>query len=91
MMGGAIILAIATSVFNSYTNPRLGAVAGLPDDSSLVSLSQYLAEAPVNVKEDIQVTLTKGYNWQMVVLCVVGALQIPLTLLMWQKKLIRVG
>jgi hypothetical protein len=90
-MGGAVILAVATSVFNSYTNPKLAAIAALPDTNSLVSLGKYLAEAPDEVKEEIKVVLAKGYNWQMIVLCIAGALQVPLTLLMWRKKQIKMG
>jgi hypothetical protein len=92
MMGSAIVVAISTSVFNSYVRPQLASLLGLSVSGmdSLQSLSQYLGLLPVEVQENLRLTLAEGYNRQMLVLCVSAAAQIPAAFLMWKKEQIRV-
>lgn len=91
VMGGAIVLAIATSVFNSYTRPKLaqflesGHLAG----ESIPSV-QSLAQFSVQDQESIKGILAHGYNLQMWVLCAFAIAQIPSALLLWRKKQIMV-
>lgn len=89
MMGSAIAIAIATSVFNSYTGPRLADVVGESSSSSLAGLSQTLKSLPQTAQEEAKLVLAQGYNWQMIVLCVCAAGQIPAALLLWRKDQIR--
>lgn len=90
-MGGVIVLAIATSVFNGHVRPGLAHVLGETrgDVKSLLN-GQSLAQLPPDLLEDTRIVLAHGYNLQMVVLAAFAAAQIPATLLMWQKTQIRV-
>jgi hypothetical protein len=84
IMGGAVTLAISTSVFNTYTEPRLHAyvLSTHPSLESVYSLEGLAAFAPTE-QLAIHDILAKGYNLQMYVLCAFGAAQIPATLLLW--------
>ncbi|KAF2649123.1 MFS general substrate transporter [Lophiostoma macrostomum CBS 122681] len=87
MLGAAITLAIATSVFNGYTKPRLAAYmveSNMPivPISSPESLVQFSPEEQVHLRA----ILAQGYNKQMIVLCAFAAAQIPTTTLLWRKK-----
>lgn len=85
-MGSAIALAISTSVFNTYVRPRLGGLLdGAQWDTSLVS-GDSLAFLPPQLAEQVKATLAEGYNRQTLVLCISAALQVPASLLMWEKK-----
>ena len=91
VMGGAIVLAIATSVFNSSTRPKL---AQFLDSSRLdgesVPSVQSLAQFSVQDQESIKGVLAQGYNLQMWVLCAFASAQIPSALLLWREKQIMV-
>lgn len=77
-----MVLAISSSVFNSYARSRLQDLgAGDPDALVLV-----LDTLPKVIQEQIRYTLAEGYNRQALVLCVSAALQVPASLLMWKKK-----
>lgn len=91
MMGSAIAIAIATSVFNSYTGPRLADLVGQSStgSSSLAGLSQTLNSLPPAIQTEVRLVLARGYNWQMIVLCACAAGQIPAALLLWRKNQIR--
>ncbi|KAI1638591.1 putative multidrug resistance protein fnx1 [Biscogniauxia mediterranea] len=82
-VGSSMVLAIATSVFNSYARPRLEELLGVSDPDSLIPILPTLAQA---LQEQARYTLAEGYNRQTLVLCVSAALQIPASLLMWKKK-----
>jgi hypothetical protein len=91
IMGGAIVLAIATAVFNDYTNSRLAEYLmkyGLTRDA-LVSVQGMAVVSAVD-QEIIRMTLAEGFNRQMIVLTAFAAAQIPTSLLLWRKEQIRV-
>ncbi|KAI1084851.1 hypothetical protein F5B20DRAFT_523497 [Whalleya microplaca] len=90
MMGSAIFLAISTSVSNSCTRPRLVGIVDTSDSGSLASLGKYLAALPAQTQEQVNHTLADGYNRQMLVLCGVAAAQVPVALLLWKKKQIKI-
>ena len=85
-MGGAIGLAIVTSVLNSHVQ------SGLPDFltqdqvNMLLQRSGTIVEFPPQVQEMIKLVFAQGYNNQMKVLIGFAAAQIPGSLIMWQKK-----
>ncbi|XXH01648.1 hypothetical protein Hte_008008 [Hypoxylon texense] len=83
MMGGAMVLAISTSVFNTYARPILQTLLGVSDTDVLI---QVLGTLPQALQEEVRYTLAEGYNRQVLVLCVSAALQVPASLLMWKKK-----
>ncbi|KID83966.1 Major facilitator superfamily domain, general substrate transporter [Metarhizium guizhouense ARSEF 977] len=81
-IGSSMVLAISTSVFNSFTRPRLQELGAAGADS----LVAVLATLPTVVQEQIRYTLAEGYSRQTLALCVSAALQVPASLLMWTKK-----
>lgn len=89
-MGSAIFLAIATSVFNEYTNPRLSGIADTSDSGALTSLGKYLVSLPPQTQEQIRLILAEGYNRQMLVLCGAAVAQVPVALLLWKKNQIKI-
>jgi uncharacterized membrane protein YfcA len=87
VMGGAIVLAIATSVFNSYTSPRLVEYLfryGMTTNS--IYSAQGLAKLNAVDKEEVRTILAMGFNRQMIVLSAFAAAQIPAAALLWRKK-----
>lgn len=91
VMGGAIVLSIATSVFNGYTRSRISDIlhaAGAPVNS--LESFEYLASLDSVEREHIIVIMARGYNLQMYVLCAFASMQIPAALLLWRKKQIYV-
>ena len=84
MIGSAVIMAISTSVFNSYVRPHLAAILGR-DDASLVVLGQALVSLPPDAQDSLRLVLAQGYNRQMLILCASAAAQLPAGLLMWTK------
>lgn len=91
LMGGAIVLAIATSVFNTYTKPRLAHfMGGLKAIDGAIYSAQSLSSLPVHDRAEIRNILAHGYDLQMWVLCAFAAAQIPAALLLWRKQQIRV-
>ncbi|KAI1760378.1 putative multidrug resistance protein fnx1 [Hypoxylon sp. FL1150] len=83
MMGGTIVLAISTSVFNTYAQPQLQTLLGVSDTDTLIS---FLGTLPQDLRDQVRYLLAEAYNRQVLVLCVSAALQVPATLLMWKKK-----
>ncbi|KAI1126022.1 putative multidrug resistance protein fnx1 [Nemania abortiva] len=82
-MGGSIVLAISTSVFNSYVRPQIESQLGISNPDALTEILPTLAQG---LQEQIRKTLATGYSHQILVLAVSAGLQIPATLLMWKKK-----
>lgn len=91
VMGSAVLLSIATSVFNGYTQPRLKSVLDGYGPDSLVNLGQTLSSLPVDQQNEIRLVLAKGYNQQSLVLTVAAAIQIPFGLLLWRREQIKVS
>lgn len=83
MMGSAMILAISTSVFNTYARPQLESLVGVSDADILPRL---LPTLPQELQNQVRYVLAEAYNRQTLVLCVSSAMQIPVTLFMWKKK-----
>lgn len=90
-MGGVIVLAIATSVFNSHVRPEVAELLGLSLTEVRATLNGHLfGDLSPELLDRARIILAQGYNRQMVVLAAFAAAQIPATLLMWQKQQIRV-
>lgn len=89
-MGGVIVLAIATSVFNSYCTPQLTGYMARYDVTKDVIFSAKGINVLSNMDQGaVRVILARGFNRQMIVLSAFAAAQIPATLLLWRKKPIR--
>jgi|TARA_R110002003_G_scaffold79_7_gene7071 hypothetical protein len=91
IMGGAIVLAIATSVFNSYTNPQLAEyLSRYSITRDVIYSTQGLARLSIPDQETVRTILARGFNRQMIVLSAFAAAQIPTSFLLWRKEHIRV-
>ncbi|KAH9905927.1 putative multidrug resistance protein fnx1 [Xylariomycetidae sp. FL2044] len=88
MMGAAIILSIANSVFNTHLRSKLPDILHVPESESLISSAASLAALPIGTRDLVKEVLAQAYNNQMIVLCVCAALEIPVVLLMWKKNLL---
>ncbi|KAK6210507.1 hypothetical protein LQW54_006115 [Pestalotiopsis sp. IQ-011] len=84
MIGSAMILAVSTSVFNSYARQHLQAYTGLSDIGAAIGAS--LASLSPEVQDEIRRVVSDAYNHQTLVLCASSVLQIPCSLMMWKKK-----
>lgn len=89
-IGSTMVLAISSSVFNTYARPRLQELIGVSTSESLIQSGDALAALPQQLQDDVRYTLAEGYNRQVLVLCVSAALQIPASLLMWKKNQLRI-
>ncbi|KAI0835899.1 putative multidrug resistance protein fnx1 [Hypoxylon sp. FL0890] len=87
MMGGTMVLAISTSVFNTYARPQLQSLLGVSDTDTLI---QFLPTLPQQLQDQVRYVLAEGYNRQVLVLCVSAALQVPASVMMWKKEQLRV-
>ena len=85
-MGGAIGLAIATSVLNSYVKSHLSHFLNQTQVDSLLQTSAALADLTPELQGLVKSVFAEGYNIQMKILCGLAAAQIPGSLIMWQKK-----
>lgn len=84
MMGGAVFLAVATSIFNDYVLPRL-AELGILDTDARINEAGASAQM-IEENSEIREVFAEGYRRQMLVLCAVSAAQVPAALLLWKKK-----
>ncbi|KAI0406568.1 putative multidrug resistance protein fnx1 [Xylaria palmicola] len=91
VMGSAVLLSIATSVFNDHVRSRLKSVLGDTGPSFLLNLGQVISSLPADQQEKIRLVLAEGYNRQSLVLSVSAALQIPFGLLLWRRHQIKVS
>lgn len=89
MVGGAIVIAISTSVLNSYVKPQLASL-GFSGTNILAVVEQELSSLPVATSDQVRLILARGFNKQMLVLCVSAAAQVPAGLLMWKREQIRI-
>ncbi|KAI1338781.1 putative multidrug resistance protein fnx1 [Xylariaceae sp. FL0016] len=86
MIGSAIVLAISTSVFNSYVRPEVAKLLNVPDAASAVLSGRFIATLEQGLQVEVRQILAEGYNRQTLVLCISAALQIPASLMVLDKK-----
>ncbi|KAL8724486.1 MAG: hypothetical protein Q9166_007920 [cf. Caloplaca sp. 2 TL-2023] len=86
VMGGAIGLAIVTSVLNSYVGSGLLAMLTPEQVKILLQTTSAITSLPVDVQDGVQQVFAKGYNIQFKILACFAAAQIPSSLIMWKKK-----
>lgn len=85
-MGGAIGLAVVTTVLNSYIKSHLLGILSSEQINELMKTTQAFALLPPNLAESVKTVFANGYNLQMRVMIGFSAAQIPVALLMWQRK-----
>lgn len=84
VMGSAMGLAIAMSVFNGYITPRL-ADLGIKDPVAAINTASSDAISST-LENEVRLILSEGYNHQMLVLCGISAAQIPIASMLWKRK-----
>lgn len=85
-MGGAIGLAIVTTVLNSYIKSHLSAFLYPQEVNALLKSTQAFTALPPDLAETVKIVFAKGYNLQTQVMVGFSAAQVPVALMMWQKK-----
>ncbi|KAF2230324.1 MFS general substrate transporter [Viridothelium virens] len=90
VMGGAIGLAIVTSVFNSFLRRKLGEFLTQDQIRSLLESADVLQTFPRETQTLTRAVIASGYNLQMKILAGLAGAQLLCTALMWQGKQIRV-
>lgn len=83
IMGGALGLAIATNVLNTYVKSHLSASIAPQQVSTILSSAEEINVLDPAVRSTVRAIFGHGYNLQMEVLIGFGAAQIPASLLMW--------
>lgn len=87
LMGGAIGLAIVTTVFNGVVRPRLEHLLSLAQLGALLRSTAVIENFQPELQYMVRSILAEGFNVQMRIMIGFGAAQIPAALLMWRKKL----
>jgi MFS-type transporter involved in bile tolerance (Atg22 family) len=90
VMGGVVGLAIVATVLNGYVRAHLTQFLSKGEVDSLLQSAGTVATFTTEVQALIKDVFAKGYNLQMKILAGFAAAQIPSSMLMWQKKQIRV-
>jgi hypothetical protein len=85
-IGGVVLLAICTSIFNDYVTPPLRQLLTAEQIDHFAYGSDRLSNAPSEVVERVKTVYALGYNRQMAALCIVSGLQILASLVMWKRK-----
>lgn len=81
-MGGAIGLAIATSVLNSYVRSHLAQMLPADQISLLFRTTDAFAALPPELEDSVRAIFAHGYNLQIYVILGFAAAQLPVSLLM---------
>ena len=85
-MGGAIGLATATGVLNSYTRSHLTRILSPDQIYALLRTTDAFAAFSPELIHSVKTVFAQGYNLQMLVMIGFSAAQLPVSLLMWQKQ-----
>lgn len=87
LMGGAIGLAIVTTVFNGVVRPRLEHILSFAQLGDLLQSTAVIENLQPELQSRVRSIFAEGFNVQMRIMIGFGASQIPAALLLWQKKL----
>ncbi|KAI0909421.1 putative multidrug resistance protein fnx1 [Ustulina deusta] len=90
VMGSAVLLSVATAIFNGYTRSRLESLLGTMGSDSFLNLGNVLPSLSTRLQQEVRLTLAEGYNRQSLVLAVAAGAQVPFTFLLWGRKQITV-
>ena len=85
-MGGAIGLAIVTTVLNSYVKFHLAGILSSVEIEALLRTTEAFATLAPDVAETARQVFGNGFNLQMRIMIGFSAAQVPAILLMWQKE-----
>jgi hypothetical protein len=90
MLGGAIGLAIAANVMNSWLKSHLSQTLTPSQLAALLESTDTLAALPASVQNIVRLVFAQGYTLQMKIVTGVAALQFPAILMMWKRKQLEV-
>ncbi|KAI3330931.1 putative multidrug resistance protein fnx1 [Ustulina deusta] len=82
VMGSAVLLSVATAIFNGYTRSRLESLLGTMGSDSFLNLGNVLPSLSTCLQQEVRLTLAEGYNRQSLVLAVAAGAQVPFTFLL---------
>ena len=85
-MGGAIALAIVTSVFNGIIRPKLLPILTFDQYSALLQSSTAIDSFDPSLQQAVRTILSDAYNVQFRIMIGFGAAQIPAALLTWTRR-----
>lgn len=85
-MGGAIGLAVVTTVLNNYVQSHLTGVLTPEQLGTFLKTTSILAELPASTADIVREVYSSGLNAQMRVAVGFAVAQIPAALLMWRRK-----
>lgn len=89
-MGGAIGLAIVTTVLNSYIKSELAQYISPDQIASLLETAEAFKSLPPDIINLVKGVFARGYNLQVEMMIGFAAAQIPASFLMWKKNQILV-
>lgn len=84
-MGGAIGLATATGVLNSYIRSHLAQILSPAQINTLLRTTDAFRELAPELKDSVRMIFARGYNLQIQVMIGFAAAQLPVSLLMWKR------
>lgn len=84
-LGGAIGLAIATSVMNSYLEDHLTSILSGSQLQSLLRSADKIATFDLEVQRSVRHVFLKGYNIQFKIMAGLAAVQFLSVALMWKN------
>ncbi|KAK6615280.1 major facilitator superfamily transporter [Botrytis cinerea] len=85
-MGGAIGLAIVTTVMNRYIKTHLSEILTPNQVHEILRSTESLALLPPSALRPVTETFARGFNLQMRILIGTSVAQIPFSMLVWRKK-----
>ena len=85
-MGGAIGLATATGVLNSYIRTHLAQILSPGQINALLRTADAFRELAPELKDSVRMIFARGYNLQIQVMMGFAAAQLPTSLLMWERR-----
>ena len=91
MMGGAIGLAVVTSVFNTYTQSKLSEILAPQQMDMVLDAAQTVGTLEPLIRHTVRMVLAKAYRLQLWIVVGTSVAQYLTTLLMWQKKPLKVA
>ena len=91
LMGGAIGLAIVTTVLRGYVTANLSGFLSQDQITLILQSSSEIAKLDPDTQFKIKGIYANGYTLEMKILCGFAAGQVLTTLIMWQKKQLRVA
>ena len=85
-MGGAVGLAVATTVMNSYVKSHLETFLSADQIAALLQTTEAFTALSPSLAHTAKSVLAQGYNLQMRIMIGFCAAQVPVGMLLWQKK-----